>query len=177
LQSQLFTHAYLIEDAHAHESSVLDRVLADLASGHLVLADRHFCIVYFLWKMNHLGVAFVIRQHGRLKGELIGKRKRLGHSSHGVVYEQKLRIGDGEQSLIVRRITVELIEPTRDGDPPSEQCACEGRDRDSTGQSVSSTVGNRKGLPRFDHDTDLRIEIVRSTTGGVVSILHGDAGV
>jgi hypothetical protein len=116
LQSQLFTHAYLIEDAHAHESSVLDRVLADLTPGHLVLADRHFCIVYFLWKMQQRGVAFLIRQHGRLKGELIGKRKRCGQSPSGIVYEQKLRIGDGEQSLIVRRITVELLEPTRDGE-------------------------------------------------------------
>jgi hypothetical protein len=116
LQSQLFTHAYLIEDAHAHESSVLDRVLDDLTLKDLVLADRHFCIVYFLWKMNLKGAAFVIRQHGRLKGELIGKRKRLGHAPHGIVYEQKLRIGSGEQSMIVRRITVELTEPTRDGE-------------------------------------------------------------
>ena len=116
LQSQLFTHAYLIEDAHAHESSTLDRILDDLTLGNLVLADRHFCIVYFLWKMNLKGAAFAIRQHGRLKGELIGKRKRCGHAPHGIVYEQKLRIGDGEQSMIVRRITVELAEPTRDGE-------------------------------------------------------------
>lgn len=116
LQSQLFTHAYLIEDAHAHESSVLDRVLEDLTPGNLVLADRHFCIVYFLWKMEQLGAAFVIRQHGRLKGELIGKRRKCGQSPSGMVSEQKLRIGDGEQSMIVRRITVELMEPTRDGE-------------------------------------------------------------
>lgn len=116
LQSQLFTHAYLIEDAHAHESSTLDRILDDLTPGNLVLADRHFCIVYFLWKMNQKGAAFVIRQHGRLKGELIGKRKRCGYSPSGIVYEQKLRIGSGEQSLIVRRMTVELSEPTRDGE-------------------------------------------------------------
>lgn len=116
LQSQLFTHAYLIEDAHAHESSMLDRLLDDLTPGNLVLADRHFCIVYFLWKMNQKGAAFVIRQHGRLKGELLGNRKRCGHSPSGIVYEQKLRIGSGEQSLIVRRMTVELSEPTRDGE-------------------------------------------------------------
>jgi hypothetical protein len=116
LQSQLFTHAYLIEDAHAHESSVLDRVLGDLSPWDLVIADRHFCIVDFLWKLDQKGAAFVIRQHGRLQGELIGKRKRCGQAPHGVVYEQKLRIGSGEQSLVVRRITVELAEPTRDGE-------------------------------------------------------------
>lgn len=116
LQSQLFTHAYLIEDAHAHESSILDRVIEDLLPRTLVLGDRHFCIVDFLWKIDQRGAAFVIRQHGRLKGELIGKRKRCGHSPNGIVYEQKLRIGSGEQTLIVRRITLELSEPTRDGE-------------------------------------------------------------
>ena len=116
LQSQLFTHAYLIEDAHAHESSTLDRVIEDLRVRNLVLADRHFCIVDFLWKIDQRGAAFVIRQHGRLKGEPIGKRKKCGHSPNGIVFEQKLQIGNGEQTMIVRRITVELSEPTRDGE-------------------------------------------------------------
>ncbi len=115
LQSQLFTHAYLLEDAHASESSMLDRVLADLNARDLVLADRHFCIVDFLSQIDRRQAAFVIRQHGRLKGELIGKRRRKGHSPSGIVFEQKLRIGSGEQSLVVRRITVELTQPTRDG--------------------------------------------------------------
>jgi hypothetical protein len=116
LQSQLFTHAYLIEDAHAHESSTLDRVIEDLTARTLVLADRHFCIVDFLWKIDQRGAAFVIRQHGRLKGELIGKRKKRGHSPNGVVYEQNLRISNGENTMVVRRITLELSEPTRDGE-------------------------------------------------------------
>jgi hypothetical protein len=115
LQSQLFTHAYLIEDAHAPESSTLDRVIEDLQARNLVLADRHFCIVDFLWKIDQRNAAFVIRQHGRLKGESIGKRRKCGHCPTGIVYEQKLQIGSGEQTLIVRRITVELSEPTRDG--------------------------------------------------------------
>jgi len=116
LQSQLFTHAYLIEDAHAHESSALDRVLEDLTPRNLVLADRHFCIVDFLWRLDQKGAAFVIRQHGRLKGEPMGKRKKRGQSRNGTVYEQNLQIGSGEQILIVRRITLELKEPTRDGE-------------------------------------------------------------
>lgn len=116
LQSQLFTHAYLIEDAHAHESSTRDRVIDDLKKFDCLLGDRHYCIVDFLYKIHRKGAAFVIRQHGRLKGQEIGKRKRKGHCPGGVVYEQKLQIGSGEQSLIVRRITLELSEPTRDGE-------------------------------------------------------------
>ncbi len=118
LKSHLLDRAYLLEDAHAQESSVLDRVVADVAPGDLMIADRHFCIQAFLRSLEKSGAAFVIRQHGRLKGELVGKRRRLGRIDTGVVYEQRLRIGKTKEDpgWIVRRITVELDEPTRDGD-------------------------------------------------------------
>jgi hypothetical protein len=133
-QTGLFDQAYLLEDAHAQESTVLDRVLADLSRYDLVIADRHFCIVQFLLKMAARCACFVIRQHGRLKGRLLGKRKRVGRIDSGVVYEQAMQIRDGDDTLAVRRITVELVEPTRDGDlelhllsnvPPSDANACE----------------------------------------------------
>lgn len=115
-QTGLFDQAYLLEDAHAQESTVLDRVLDDLLTNDLVIADRHFCIVPFLIKLAvHCGF-FVIRQHGRLKGKLLGKRKRVGEIDSGIVYEQAMEISDGDQTLVVRRVTVELVEPTRDGD-------------------------------------------------------------
>ena len=116
LQSGLFDRAYLLEDAHAQESKVLDRALDDLAARDLVLADRHFCIVSFMLKVAARCGCFVIRQHGRLKGKLLGKRHSVGRSESGEVYEQSMEISDGEQTLVVRRLTVELKEPTRDGD-------------------------------------------------------------
>lgn len=115
-QTGLFDQAYLLEDAHAQESTVLDRVIEDLSRHDLVIADRHFCIVRFLLKLAARCSCFVIRQHGRLKGELLGKRKRAGKIDSGVVYEQALEIRDGDDTLVVRRITVELDKPTRDGD-------------------------------------------------------------
>ena len=41
-QTGLFDQAYLLEDAHAQESSVLDRVLEDLSRREFLIADRHF---------------------------------------------------------------------------------------------------------------------------------------
>lgn len=115
LEEQLFEQAYVLEDAHAQESTVLDRVVADLKTKELLIADRHFCIVKFLLNVaaHHF---FVIRQHGRLKGELLGKRHQIGRIDTGMVYEQAMRITDGDRVLIVRRITVALDTPTRDGD-------------------------------------------------------------
>jgi Transposase DDE domain len=115
-QTGLFDQAYLLEDAHAQESTVLDRALEDLAKNDLVIADRHFCIVRFLLKLSARCGFFVIRQHGRLKGQLLGKRRSVGTIDSGAVYEQRLEICEGDQTLVVRRVSVELVEPTRDGD-------------------------------------------------------------
>jgi hypothetical protein len=118
LEGQCFERAYLLEDAHDQESTVLDRVVADLQAKELVIADRHFCIVRFLLDVAQKCGFFVIRQHGRLKGELLGKRRKVGRSDTGMVYQQKLRIRESgsDRVLVVRRITVELDKPTRDGD-------------------------------------------------------------
>lgn len=117
-QTGLFDQAYLLEDAHAQESTVLDRAVEDLREFDVVIADRHFCIVGFLLKAAARGACFLIRQHGRLKGKLLGKRKKIGRTDSGVVYEQPLEIRDNQthETLVVRRISVELDEPTRDGD-------------------------------------------------------------
>ncbi len=133
-QTGIFDQAYLLEDAHAQESTVLDRVIEDLSRHDLVIADRHFCIVRFLSKLAARCGCFLIRQHGRLKGTLLGKRKPAGKIDSGTVYEQALEIRDGDDTLVVRRITIELDEPTRDGDmeihilsnvPKADASACQ----------------------------------------------------
>jgi len=134
LHNQLFERAYLLADAHAQESSVLDRVIDDLEERELVIADRHFCIVKFLLGVANRACCFLIRQHGRLKNGLLGKRKQIGRIKAGMVYEQALQITDGERTLTIRRITLKLDRPTRDGDieihmlsnvPSEDATACE----------------------------------------------------
>ncbi len=106
-----------IEDGHAQERSGLDPVIETMQAKDLWIADRNFCTLKFLYSIQQRQAKFVIRQHGKLPGELVGKRKRMGRTSAGVVYEQtlKLQAYDG-QTLEVRRIEVELTTPTRDGD-------------------------------------------------------------
>jgi Transposase DDE domain len=115
-QTGLFDQAYLLEDGHAQESTVLDRAIADIESKALLIADRHFCIVSFMLKVSGQCGAFLIRHHGRLKGQLLGKREFAGKIASGRVYEQAMEISTADQTLVVRRITLELVEPTRDGD-------------------------------------------------------------
>lgn len=116
LQRQLFDRAYLLENAHDQESETCDRVVEDLLPGDVIVADRHYCIVRFIEKIATAKGFSIIRQHGRLKGVLLGRRKRLGRTDSGLVYEQQMKLSAHPGAMVVRRITVVLDKPTRDGD-------------------------------------------------------------
>ena len=62
---------------------------------------------------------FIIRQHARnLHWEFVGKRRDRGRIETGRVFEQTIRTtNDAGEILFLRRITVVLDKPTRDGDP------------------------------------------------------------
>lgn len=115
-QTALFEKGYLLEDAHAQEASVLSRVVADVRPRDLLIADRHYCIKHFLFSIAEASGCFLIRQNSRLIGELAGRRKRIGKTDTGQVFEQRFKLQHNGRELVLRRITVELDEPTRDGD-------------------------------------------------------------
>jgi hypothetical protein len=96
----------------------LPQVLETVERRDIWIADRNYCTTDFLFGIKTRRAYFVIRQHSQsLRCELVGKRKRIGRSETGVVYEQRMRIFDAKgDSIVIRRVTVELNEPTRDGD-------------------------------------------------------------
>jgi IS4 transposase len=106
------------EDGHAQERSLLGQVLPTIEQGDLLVADRNFATMDFLGGVADRRAGFVIRQHGgSLRWELLGRRRRVDRIATGVVYEQAMHLlpEDGEPWQ-VRRVTVELDQPTRDGD-------------------------------------------------------------
>jgi len=108
------------EDAYTQERRLLDQVLASVLPQDLWLADRNFCTTQFLFGIANREAFFLIRQHAStLHGkELVGRPRRVGRGPSGTVYEQSLRVTDPDsgQELIVRRITIRLDQPTRDGE-------------------------------------------------------------
>jgi hypothetical protein len=86
--------------------------------GELWIADRNFCTLPLIFEMQRREACFVLRQHGQLKGRLLGRRQRVGKTETGIVYEQALAVTEpaGKEELVLRRVTVELSQPTRDGD-------------------------------------------------------------
>jgi len=107
-----------LEDGYSQELSVLDELLKTVRRNDLWVGDRNFCTLKTMYTMDAKGAAFVIRLHEKIQnGELIGKRKCVGRSKTGLVYEQKMKLPAYEgRQLIVRRIEIELDQPTRKKD-------------------------------------------------------------
>jgi hypothetical protein len=111
------TDVLLTEDGQAQERSLFHALHPLVRKKDIWVADRNFCTLGLLWNIFSRGAFFVIRQHGNLPGTLLGKRQAKGRCETGFVYEQRLRLETEEGEVFeVRRITVELDEPTRDGE-------------------------------------------------------------
>jgi IS4 transposase len=117
-QVMLVTDVIPCEDGHAQERSLLDRLLASVRPHDLWIEDRNFCTTGFVFGVVGRRASFVLRQHaGNLPWQFVGKRRSCGRIDTGRVFEQTIRVEheDGEV-LFLRRITVALDQPTRDGD-------------------------------------------------------------
>src|SRR5512135_594112 len=115
-QTGLATDVFLTPDGHAQERSLLDEVLAVVAARDLWIADRNFCTLKFLFRIREARAAFVIRQHGQVEGKLVGKRRYVGRTDTGAVYEQDIELSYEGQRKKFRRVSVVLDQPTREGD-------------------------------------------------------------
>jgi IS4 transposase len=115
-ETGLATQVFLTPDGHAQERSLLDDVLATVQARDVWIADRNFCTMKFMFEIAKKLGYFIIRQHGTVKGKLCGRRVFKGDSATGKVYEQPIKFEYEGKSYRLRRVTVELLQPTRDGD-------------------------------------------------------------
>lgn len=114
----LLTDVFPCEDGHAQERILLPQVLPTVEARDLWIADRNFCTTNFLFGIHARDAAFVIRQHAQtLNYELLGERRKIGRGPTGMIYEQKMRLSNAKgETRDVRRITIELDKPTRNGE-------------------------------------------------------------
>jgi IS4 transposase len=103
-------------DGHAQERSLLDEVLALVQPLDVWIADRNFCTHKFLFRIDAAQAFFIIRQHGNVQGKLKGKRRLVGEGPSGKIYEQEIVLTFEGETRTFRRLTIELLVPTRDGD-------------------------------------------------------------
>lgn len=115
-ETGLATHAFLTPDGHANERTLLDEILECVRERDVWIADRNFCTQKFLFEIAKKAGFFILRQHASLNGELSGRREFKGDGPTGKVYEQAVSFGYEGKTYKLRRLTIELKEPTRDGD-------------------------------------------------------------
>jgi len=116
-ERKLVVDAIPCEDAYAQERTLLPELLETIEAKNLVIADRNFCTAKFLLPMIARQAAFVIREHGKLRYQFRGKRKKVKQTDSGIVYEQAIEMEDeAGTTTVIRRVTVELFEKTRNGD-------------------------------------------------------------
>ena len=174
----LVTDVIPCEDGHAQERALLDRVLHVVHPSELWIEDRNFCTTDFLFGIAGREAFFIVRQHAStLHWELVGKRRACGRIDTGKVFRQTIRAtNDAGEILILRRMTVVLDKPTRDGDTeihlltnvPAQdaQAKCDRR-------SVPEAVEDRDGLRRIGGDARGRGEHLGLPQGGAVRLLRG----
>lgn len=105
------------EDGHAQERVLLPEVIVSAREWDLWIADRNFCTTAFLFGLARQKACFLIRQHAStLSWEQETKPVKIGRCETGVIYEQNLHLQAGDQTLVVRRITIRLDQPTRSGE-------------------------------------------------------------
>jgi len=106
------------EDGHAQERALISHILPMVRERDLWIADRNFCTTKFLFGIHTRSGRFVIRQHAStLTWDRAGRKRPAGRCETGKLTEQTLWLTNPDgQTLPVRRVTITLDKPTRDGE-------------------------------------------------------------
>jgi hypothetical protein len=105
------------EDAYAQERTRLPEVVPMGAAQDWIGADRNCCPTGFLFGLARRGAFFVSRQPGsNVVGQWQGQRRAVGQDARGqALYEPAVGLTEADTGapLVVRRLTVEVLTPTR----------------------------------------------------------------
>ena len=113
----LVTDVFPCEDGHAQERSMLPQVLPTVAASDLWIADRNFCTTGFLFGIAARARCFHSPTCPDFGLRPDGRAPQIGRCPTGVIYEQTMRLMDEEGKFLdVRRVTIVLKTPTRDGE-------------------------------------------------------------
>ncbi len=113
----LVVDVFPCEDGYAQERSLLGAVLPTIQAGELWLHDRNFCTRDFLCGTMARQAFFITREHQKLSREVLSTFGPARRIETGKVAEQWVCVRDqAGNAHSVRRIRLELDEPTRDGE-------------------------------------------------------------
>jgi IS4 transposase len=117
-QRNLLRQVRCCEDGHTQERALVDDALGWVEPGQGWVAERNFATTRWLFGVYRRGGYVVVREHAStLPWVAEGAERAAGRCETGRLSEQELQIADEQgEVLTLRRITLHLDRPTRDGD-------------------------------------------------------------
>jgi IS4 transposase len=117
-QRKLIRHVHCCEDGHTQERALVDDALGWVAAGQVWVADRNFATTRWIFGVVRRGGHVVVReQASTLPWVAEGPVRAAGRCETGRLSEQEIEIADEQGAVLtLRRITLHLDRPTRDGE-------------------------------------------------------------
>ncbi len=106
-------------DGHASECTLYPELLETIEPNQLWIGDRNFGTKTMLISIALDKHAFFIFRHSLgfvPKWDEVGKQQKIGPGVGGTIYEQAISISHQGREVRLRRITIKLSEPTRNGE-------------------------------------------------------------
>lgn len=115
-QYRMIDDVVLDKNGHAQDKSQIDAVITRIKPGECIIADAGFCTQKMMLGISRSKAYFVLRKPRNTAVELLGKRKKVGRSDTGILYEQKGILHCKSQGVVaVRVIALERFKPTSNG--------------------------------------------------------------
>lgn len=112
----LMVDVFPCPDGHAQERSLLPLIVKTVQRDEVWIGDRNFCVTDFLVGIAERGAYFIVREHEQVRFTPQAAMRACGRVETGTVAEQRVVLTRaGQPTLAVRRIAVQLDQPTRDG--------------------------------------------------------------
>jgi IS4 transposase len=117
-QRKLIRHVRCCEDGHTQERALVDEALGWVAPGQVWVADRNFATTRWSFGVVRRGGHVVVREQASpLQWVTAGPTRAAGRCETGRLSEQEIKVADEQGTVLtLRRITLHLDRPTRDGD-------------------------------------------------------------
>lgn len=115
-QYRIIDDVVLDKNGHAQDKSQIDSLLERVNPGDCIIADAGFCTQKMMLGISQRQAYFILRKPSNTAVELVGKRKRIGKSETGILFEQDgILHCKNKGSIKLRVITLERFEPTESG--------------------------------------------------------------
>lgn len=104
------------EDAYTQERAILPQILATVEAKDVWMGDRNLCTQLFIFGVAERQGCFILREHQNLPWQAISDLRPVGRCASGEVFEQHIQLSYEGKTLSLRRILVQLHQPTRHGE-------------------------------------------------------------